>query len=60
MAGEIRNKAISASNEVEVEVKAELGKYDIVIVDVNFLAELCFMVQFISQNYNNSLSQTYC
>ena len=26
MAGEIRNKAISASNEVEVEVEAELGK----------------------------------
>ena len=26
MAGEIRNKAISASNEVEVGVEAELGK----------------------------------
>ena len=26
MAGEIRNKAISASNKVEVEVEAELGK----------------------------------
>ena len=29
MAGEIRNKAISASNEVEVEVEAELGNIKI-------------------------------
>ena len=32
MAGEIRNEAISASNEVEVEVEADLGKNVLFIV----------------------------
>ena len=31
LVGEIRNKAISASNEVEVEVEAELGNIDFYI-----------------------------